>query len=585
MSVLDDYLQLPSGFWVRRRDGAGPYFVDVENDTATAAGSTSGQGGTVTNTLGSLTSNDVILGNGGDDVKRVSGISSDGASKLKLGVAGSSVGGIELRNGTSGSVTIQPVTGALGTVTLQAPAADGVIATTANITDAVTGLSWKSPCRVATTVAGTLASSFENGDTVDGVVLATNDRILIKNQAAGAENGLYTVNASGAPTRTTDADTGTEILNASVLVTAGTTNANRQYTCNTPGPITLGSTSLTFVQINASGGSVATDPIWQAEGDLAVGSGVSTAVRLAKGTALQALRRNAANNALEYYTPPASGATDATAAEILALTTGDEGVIYHATSSSGVVVEDGYYIWNEYVGELQQLVAVTPEEAAAISDGYQGLKTWSAMQALTAVEGMTCSVSDMGNIISYWRYSAAGLWLPFTGWNLVHSLKDGDAGQTAPPGGTTETLLAGCQLALPLKALAKTGAKLWIVASVQKEAGNTESPVLRVRMGSAGTTADALLAGDYALTAGSARGQSLTIGLTRVTGTTVRLTGSGAITQSTRYTTNFNVARPTAITVGDMDSVTNYLSLFAVGAPGTAEWVVVTEFDVFVKSS
>ncbi|TIV70588.1 MAG: DUF2793 domain-containing protein [Mesorhizobium sp.] len=119
----------------------------------------------------------------------------------------------------------------------------------------VAGLSWKQAVRAATTGAGTLASSFENGDTVDGVVLATGDRILIKNQSTGSENGIYTVNASGAPTRATDADSGAELVNASVYVSEGTTNADTQWTCTTNAPITVGSTSLAFAQLTSGGGS------------------------------------------------------------------------------------------------------------------------------------------------------------------------------------------------------------------------------------------------------------------------------------------------------------------------------------------
>src|SRR5262249_21719177 len=87
--------------------------------------------------------------------------------------------------------------------------------------------SFKSAVRVATTSPGTLASSFENGDTIDGVPLATNDRILIKDQASPAENGVYTVNASGAPTRATDFDADVEAVPGTVIpVTAGTSNSN-----------------------------------------------------------------------------------------------------------------------------------------------------------------------------------------------------------------------------------------------------------------------------------------------------------------------------------------------------------------------
>jgi hypothetical protein len=88
----------------------------------------------------------------------------------------------------------------------------------------VQGLSVKDSVRAATAVAGTLATSFENGDTVGGVVVATGDRILIKNQADGLENGIYVVAASGAPARAADADpTASELDEGSyVLVTEGT---------------------------------------------------------------------------------------------------------------------------------------------------------------------------------------------------------------------------------------------------------------------------------------------------------------------------------------------------------------------------
>ncbi|HEY1191906.1 MAG TPA: hypothetical protein VGE74_30020 [Gemmata sp.] len=117
------------------------------------------------------------------------------------------------------------------------------------------GLRWKAPCRVATTVAGTLATSFENGDTVDGVTLATGDRILIKNQSSGAENGIYVVNASGAPTRAADADSATELDGAAVFVTQGSTNADKAFT-QTADSITVGTTALVWTQFSGSVGAL-----------------------------------------------------------------------------------------------------------------------------------------------------------------------------------------------------------------------------------------------------------------------------------------------------------------------------------------
>ena len=62
----------------------------------------------------------------------------------------------------------------------------------------------KLSCKVATTTSGTLSSDFEAGDTIDGVTLSAGDRILIKDQGEGSENGIYVVNTTGAPTRSTD---------------------------------------------------------------------------------------------------------------------------------------------------------------------------------------------------------------------------------------------------------------------------------------------------------------------------------------------------------------------------------------------
>jgi hypothetical protein len=77
--------------------------------------------GTVTNTGGNLTANSLVLGAGTVDTKVVAGLTTDGVSKLVLGVAGSSVGSIDFKNATSGTINIAPPTGALGTISLVLP--------------------------------------------------------------------------------------------------------------------------------------------------------------------------------------------------------------------------------------------------------------------------------------------------------------------------------------------------------------------------------------------------------------------------------------------------------------------------------
>lgn len=138
------------------------------------------------------------------------------------------------------------------------------------------GIAWKETVRAATTAAGTLASSFENTDVIDGVTLATGDRILIKNQAAGQENGIYTVNASGAPTRSTDADSVADILQAAVFVQEGTTNADSGWVMTTNLPITLNTTVLTFVQFTGLGSITAGNGLTQTGNtiDVVAGTGM-----------------------------------------------------------------------------------------------------------------------------------------------------------------------------------------------------------------------------------------------------------------------------------------------------------------------
>ncbi len=143
---------------------------------------------------------------------------------------------------------------------LTAGTADTDAANVGQVNAAARGMDWKASVRAATTANGTLASAYENGDTIDGVTLATGDRILLKDQTTGADNGIYVVAASGAPTRATDADASAEVTaGLTVWVEEGTANGDKSFTLTTNNPITLGSTSLTFAQSGAapsSAGSV-----------------------------------------------------------------------------------------------------------------------------------------------------------------------------------------------------------------------------------------------------------------------------------------------------------------------------------------
>ena len=124
-------------------------------------------------------------------------------------------------------------------------------ATVAQLNSAVEGLAWKDSARVSTQSNVNLASP---GASVDGITMVANDRVLVRAQTAGAENGLYIWNgAAVAMTRSLDATTFSELEQAIVTVEEGTSAgaSYRQTAVNG----TLGSTTITFVAFGSSAGA------------------------------------------------------------------------------------------------------------------------------------------------------------------------------------------------------------------------------------------------------------------------------------------------------------------------------------------
>lgn len=124
-------------------------------------------------------------------------------------------------------------------------------ATKAYVDSAVEGLAWKDSARVATQANTNLASP---GATVDGITMASGDRVLVRAQTAGAENGIYIWNGSAvAMTRSLDANTAAELEQAITTVEEGTSAGVtfRQTVVNA----TLGTTTLTWSTFGAGVGS------------------------------------------------------------------------------------------------------------------------------------------------------------------------------------------------------------------------------------------------------------------------------------------------------------------------------------------
>lgn len=120
------------------------------------------------------------------------------------------------------------------------------------------GLDVHGSVRAATTGPVDLSTDLENGDELDGVTLATGNRVLVKNQSTGSENGIYVVQASGAAVRATDADENAEVTAGFfVFVEEGSTNADSGWVLTTNNPITVNLTALSFAQFSGAGQVVA----------------------------------------------------------------------------------------------------------------------------------------------------------------------------------------------------------------------------------------------------------------------------------------------------------------------------------------
>lgn len=118
---------------------------------------------------------------------------------------------------------------------------------TKNYVDAlVAGLKWKDAVRAAASSNISLTGL----QTIDGVTLVAGDRVAVMNNTTGSQNGIY-VAASGAWTRSTDADANSELLGMTFFVSEGTVSGNKTFNMTTDGPITLGTTALVFAQVGA----------------------------------------------------------------------------------------------------------------------------------------------------------------------------------------------------------------------------------------------------------------------------------------------------------------------------------------------
>lgn len=155
------------------------------------------------------------------------------------------------------AVTLAKISASAFATDLTAATLSGFIAEAAAVktyVDSVAqGLDIKESVKAATTANLDISASIL-GATIDGVVLAEGDRVLLKSQTTASENGIYIVVDGGVPTRTLDFATDFSAAGAFVFVESGDTLADTGWVCSSDsGSDIVGTDALSFTQFSSAG--------------------------------------------------------------------------------------------------------------------------------------------------------------------------------------------------------------------------------------------------------------------------------------------------------------------------------------------
>ena len=133
------------------------------------------------------------------------------------------------------------------------PTADADAANKGYVDGVAQGLDVKDSVKATTTANITLSGT----QTIDGIALSADDRVLVKNQNTASDNGLYLCKAS-TWTRTDDLASGADAAGAFVFVEQGTVNAENGFVCTSnKGSAVVGTNNLTFAQFSGAGQVIA----------------------------------------------------------------------------------------------------------------------------------------------------------------------------------------------------------------------------------------------------------------------------------------------------------------------------------------
>jgi hypothetical protein len=225
--------------------------TSLTNSSVTVNGSSISLGGSATVTA--VNPNALTISTG------LSGTSYDGSAAVTIAVdstIATTSSSQTLTNKTLGASTVLGANLDAGTykvTNLGAPTDAADAATKAYVDSVAEGLHVHASCVAATTGNIDLSNGLEAGDIIDGVTLAADDRVLVKNQSTTSENGIYVAVTSGVAVRASDYNTASEIDPGDfVFVSGGTVNDNTGWV-QTQTVTTLGTDPIQFTQFSGAG--------------------------------------------------------------------------------------------------------------------------------------------------------------------------------------------------------------------------------------------------------------------------------------------------------------------------------------------
>ncbi len=215
------------------------------------------------------------------------------------------------------------------------------------------GLSPRAACRVATTAnltvtvvgltlinAGALAAL-----SIDGVSLASGNRVLVKNQSSGEQNGIYTVSTVGSGavawvmTRAADYDTSAEVFEGTyTIIEEGTSNVGTLFIMTTSGTITIGTTPMTFTELTVAPQSAANLTGSTLAAGVTASSLTSFGASIALGTPASCVATNFTGTAASLT---AGAVTNATFTTALTVNTGTLTLTANAANTSVLTIGAG----------------------------------------------------------------------------------------------------------------------------------------------------------------------------------------------------------------------------------------------------